>query len=208
MTFYLNDFKNHLSALAEKAKTEGVADYTEPVRPWQNSVSLEEAYRGMKGTLQTHSPHIFPPNHGDPSNIPYGNRPKYPRLPKGTLQTHSPVIVDDSGYGNRPKYPGNLTTIGKNSGPWGNGIPKPPAPKFKPGKFEPTTPGFPSGGKGGVPSDIIGPPGPNPNFYANYWDQFGGSPDTWGGLNPTTHSGPNLTTQSGHPYGIDWRNRR
>ena len=49
MSFYLNDFKSHLSALAEKAKTEGLVDYTEPVRPWQNTVSLEEAYRGMHG---------------------------------------------------------------------------------------------------------------------------------------------------------------
>ena len=49
MAFYLNDFKQHLTTLAEKSKREGVADYTEPIRPWQNDVSITESYRGMHG---------------------------------------------------------------------------------------------------------------------------------------------------------------
>ena len=155
MAFYLNDFKHHLTDLAEKSKQEGVADYTEPVRPWQNTVSLTEAYRGMGGgrnlqQLNELSPWNPPPIKNDPrgtSANQFGRGGGKPRL-------------RTSGY---PDYRGGIP---QRFGTSSKLPPQPPPPVPEPDPI-----GHPGGRlglrSGGPKPPVIGPPMRGPK-YPNY----------------------------------------
>jgi len=118
MSFYLNDFKYHLTALAERSKKEGVADYTEPVRPWQNTVSLTEAYRGMNGSrksqqLNETSPPPSPPfikSNSDGIDAAHTNLPKH----RPWITTRKFTYPDWPGY---PETKGPAPEIDNSKGP-------------------------------------------------------------------------------------------
>ena len=206
MAFYLNDFKHHLTDLAEKSKQEGVADYTEPVRPWQNTVSLTEAYRGMGGGRNLQQLNELTPIQPTPVKHSGSSTSQVPvsmRWPKNTMQTQPP---------RRGPYTGPRLT----QNPRGKG--KPPV-MSDPLTHNPNKYGVQQGQTRKPP--VIGPPLRHPK-YPNYGvaDTRGGNnivtqapkPPRFGGPHPRpakgqvpTIQGNNYLTTANRPFGNDIR---
>jgi len=62
MTFYINEFRQHLSNLTESAKREG-SEYTEPVDQNTNTESLTETYSKINRTVVREGTNNVPHNY-------------------------------------------------------------------------------------------------------------------------------------------------
>ena len=143
MSFYLNDFKNHLSTLKKQAEKQGPMDYTEPVRPHEQSMSLEEAYASMRGRSllneQRRRPHYNPD----------GGGPWQDGGPDGGPDGIPPISTwNKTGFQNR--QPNNFTTSGR-----GNPVLAPPSTWNKTGFQNRQPNNFTTSGRG---NPVLAPP--------------------------------------------------